>query len=242
MSFFRRTTRPQRQSLLRIAGLEVTVTRKKMKYLRLRVTPPDGTVSISAPHAATNREIEAMIGERLQWIREQQAHIEARPSIPSLQYCTGEQHYLWGEKKTLVVVDASQRRVQLSAEDTLTLYAPRSDTREQRAQILDNFYRQQLHNSLPAMLEHWQQIVQRNITFWGIKKMKTRWGSCNIQRARIWLNLELAKYPRECLEYVVVHELTHLYEAGHNARFYSLLDNFLSGWKHWDRYLNQRKL
>jgi len=239
MSYFRRSPRPrpQKKSALEVAGVAVEVTRKRMKYIRLKVSPPNGTVSVSAPHAATNREIEAMVQERLSWIHKQQAYFRAQPETPIAQFTQGEQHLLWGQKLPLELVTARGRSRVFKSSSSLMLINSHNKSQEQRADLLDTFYRQQLQQQLPALIKKWQVHTQREALFWGIKKMKTRWGSCNTVNSRIWLNLELVKYPVGCLEYVMVHELTHLYEGSHNQRFYNLLESFMPSWQQWEHIL-----
>ncbi|WP_083608279.1 M48 family metallopeptidase [Teredinibacter haidensis] len=240
--FRRRSTRAQRKSKMCIAGLDIAVTRKTMKYLRLKISPPDGAVSISVPHATSNANIEAMVRERLVWIKEQRQNIRSRPSVPEPQITTGECYSLWGQTYSLEIKLSASRIPAQHIENKIVLYCRADDNLEQRRLILESFYRQQLQQVLPELAENWQVQVKKRAQFWGIKKMKTRWGSCNTQRARIWINLELAKYPRECLEYVVVHELVHLYEANHSHRFYALLDKFMPGWEKWHRHLKHGEL
>lgn len=223
-----RRYRPHKKSRLQVAGLTIDVTRKRMKTIRLKVSPPDGKISVSAPFAASDRDIHSMVSERLGWIQQQQHTFQARPR---LQVRSGEHHQLWGQPLALTVTTGGRRRCHLAPSGELTLQVLAGDDEHQRAAQLDAFYREQLQPLAARYLAHWQPIVGRRISFWGIRKMKTRWGSCNIQRARVWLNLELAKYPQHCLEYVVVHELVHLHESGHNARFYGLLDQFHPQWR-----------
>ncbi|WP_045857116.1 M48 family metallopeptidase [Teredinibacter purpureus] len=242
MPIFRRRravqVRPQSKSQITVAGLSIEVTRKRMKYLRLKVSPPNGDVTLSAPHTATNKEIEAMIRARLDWVIEQQQDIRSQPQTPAPEFLHGDSQRVWGALKTITITRGFNHNKVSLQDDQLQIICPAQTTTQERSQLIDQFYRLELNRALPALIEKWQRIVGREASFWGIKKMKTRWGSCNTQRARIWLNLELAKYPAQCLEYVIVHELVHLYEANHSPRFYRLLDTFMPGWQRWSATLD----
>lgn len=231
----------QSKSLLRVGELEIAVTRKAMKYIRLKVTPPCGDVVVSAPHRVSNREIAAMVNERLSWIHRERAEFQRLAHVASPNYESDEMHPLWGKPyKLRLQVAAGRRRTCLTNQDEIVLYVKPDDDTSRRACQLEDFYRAQLSQALQPLLPAWQQRTQRQVNFLGIKRMKTRWGSCNISRARIWLNLELAKHPIECLEYVLVHELVHLYERGHGAKFRALMDAYLPTWRRWHDYLNRK--
>ncbi|SMF54852.1 hypothetical protein SAMN02745866_03505 [Alteromonadaceae bacterium Bs31] len=238
----RRSARKHSVSQRTIGGMDIVVTRKSMKYLRLKVSPPDGCVSLSAPFNASNSEIEAMVLDRLDWIRHQQHEISKRAPSPQAQFVEGEKHLVWGERKTLQLQTVGRGRGAEILGDELILRVLADDNREIRCKLLDEFYREQIALRLPGLAQHWQPIVDRQASFFGIKKMLTRWGSCNIDRARVWLNLELAKYPPRCLDYVFVHELVHLHEANHSARFYALLDQFMPDWQQWHNLLKHGSL
>ncbi len=238
----RRKTRKHSVSQRTIAGIDVELTRKSMKYLRLKVSPPHGKVCLSAPFRASNREIEQMVSDRVDWIRQQQSVISNQPELPEAQYSSGEQHPLWGEMHTLQLAPVNKGRSAAVYGNKMVLRVLSKDNAEIRAKLVDELYREQIRARLPELSARWQAIVGRDAAFFGIKKMLTRWGSCNIARRRVWLNLELAKYPPRCLDYVLVHELVHLHEANHNTRFYALLEEFMPDWKTWHDLLKHGSL
>ncbi|WP_082455727.1 M48 family metallopeptidase [Hymenobacter sp. AT01-02] len=169
-----------------------------------------------------------------------QATFAAREQLPLLTYVTGEMHLYQGTPHTLRMHPTTgPAKVVLQEPGYLDLHAPLTSTTAQRAQALAHWYRQRLREQLPALLEKWQPIVGVQANAWAIKQMKTRWGTCNIQARRIWLNLELIKRPLPCLEYVVVHELTHLHERYHNAHFWGLMDRFMPDWRQHKAELNR---
>jgi len=218
-----------------------------MKNIRLKVSPPDGTVSLSAPHATPDRELLQLVRGRLDWIQRQQNIIRSQPQAIHADPVDGDPILLWGQKLPLRLQEITHTHNIRSttagfvreSDSAITVASSVLDTHTV-ASALDQFYRDQLRARIPALAARWQPVVGREASFWGIKKMKTRWGSCNTQRARIWLNLELTKHPPECLNYVVVHELVHLFERHHNTRFYQRIANAMPDWELWHNYLKNQ--
>lgn len=221
-----------------IDGVSVIVTRKKVKNLNLAVLPPDGTVKVSVPYFVSAAAVEAFVRSRMEWIQEKRQGFLESTKYKKKDYVDGEVHPFLGVDHVLKIRISSSRRWVEKTPSEITLYARESDCALRREKILEQWYREQLTDLLPQLFAHWEAVVGRSANEWGIKKMKTRWGSCNITARRVWLNLELAKYPLECLEYVLVHELVHLYEASHNARFKGLMSQYLPGWKERKKLLN----
>lgn len=225
---------------MKIHSLDITINRKAIKHVYIRVRSPDGAVEVSAPKHMSERLIRAAINERFEWIKQQQKSIASAPISAPIEFISGETHFLWGTPYTLNVIETSGKpRVQISS-NILRLYAPAGATLEQKGKTLDEFYKQEIKAQVSVLLPLWESTMGVQSKEWRIRKMKTRWGSCNTQAKRIWLNLELAKKPRQCLEYVLVHELVHLLERGHNARFYGFMDQFLPDWRLQEQQLNQR--
>ena len=210
-----------------------------MKTMRLKVIAATGVVRISSPYYLPELTIFQFMQHNLAWIAQRQAMItEEKCRAPTFH--TGEQHLLWGEWWQLDVSETSGKAtVQQFPQQTLQLTGPTTLSVEAREKLLDGFYRQQLQLAIPALLEKWQGIVGKRVNQWGIRKMRTRWGTCNIQAKRIWLSLALAKKPKLCLEYVVVHELVHLHERYHNQRFKSLMTQFMPDWPLREARLNE---
>jgi predicted metal-dependent hydrolase len=155
----------------------------------------------------------------------------------------GETHFVWGQRYRLrVVQDGARRRVDLNGSDWLTLHVPKGADRDARERRLMRWYREQLKAEIPAMVEKWAPRLDVPEPEWAVKRMKTKWGTCNPDAGRIWLNLELAKKPPECLEYIVVHEMIHLLERNHTDRFYNLQDHFLPKWRTHREVLNREPL
>ncbi|HRF44158.1 MAG TPA: SprT family zinc-dependent metalloprotease [Candidatus Competibacteraceae bacterium] len=168
----------------------------------------------------------------LVWARRHQTRpaMQYRQSPPEM--VSGESHYFLGQRHQLrVMAYTGPPRIRRSGSDFIDLFVRSGTTVEQRQQVLQGWYRAQLRARIPPLLEQWQPVLGVQAADWGIKQMKTRWGTCNIAARRIWLNLELIKKPVNCLEYVVIHELTHLLERNHNDRFKALMDHHLPHWR-----------
>lgn len=231
-----------RQTLI-IENIAIEVQHKRMKNIRLRVLPPDGLVKLSAPYHFTLDAIRLLLLDKLDWIRQQQQNMAAQPKPKSYQYVSGEQHSFQGQSYRLhVIPNAKRTSVALEAANTLCLYASPKLSQQGRQAALEAWYRAQLMQQLAALVPKWAQKMRVPLPEYRTKKMKTRWGTCNIGAKRIWLNLELIKTPPECLEYVVVHELTHLLERNHSKRFHALMTQFMPAWKQHQKVLNETPL
>ena len=222
-----------------IDDLEVEVIRKKVENIYLSVRPPAGCVRMTVPSRLDPETIIFFARSKLDWIRKQQAKIRARPVQPVLEYVNGESHLYFGKPYVLKVIETSGRqRVELSAEGFMNIYVRANSTKDERQKVLLAWYRRQLKAAIPAYIEKWEKEIGVSVREWKVRQMKTRWGSCNIQARRIWLNLELVKKSPRCLEYIIVHEMIHLLERYHNARFYGYLTKYLPDWKERRKELN----
>ena len=173
----------------------------------------------------------AVIG-KLGWIKRQRARFEAQPRQSEREMVSGESHYFLGQRYRLRVINYNgPAKVIVRNRSTMELHVRRELNAEQRERVLQRWYRQQLKELIPPLLEKWQTALGVQVADWAIKKMKTKWGACNIEARRIWLNLELAKKPVQCLEYIIVHELVHLLERHHNDTFTALMNQFLPQWR-----------
>jgi predicted metal-dependent hydrolase len=215
-----------------VNGLLVEVVRKPIKNLHLGVYPPQGRVRVAAPLAVSEDAVRLAVIGKLGWIKRQQAKFAAQTRQSQREMVNGESHYFEGQRYRLRIIEHyGAARVALRHKTIMELYVRPDAAREQREQALYRWYRAQLKATIPPLLSKWQPVLGVQAADWGVKKMKTRWGSCNVEARRIWLNLELVKKPVECLEYVIVHELTHLLERHHNQRFTMLMDASLPHWR-----------
>lgn len=220
-----------------VHDLVVDVQKKRVKNINLAIYPPDGRIRVSAPLKCSDETIHAVIGARLEWINKKRTALLARPAPAAVEMVTGETIYFSGQQYPLVVVEKSGAARLQMRNGTIELTVSPGTSTEKKISILDQWYRQQLQASIPRLLIKWQPIIGVTIHEWRIRRMRSRWGSCNIIDRRIWLNLELAKMSPTYLEYVLVHELTHLLERYHNARFWSFMDRFLPHWRELRREL-----
>lgn len=227
-------------SHLNVGELRVEVIRKNIKNIHLAVYPPHGRVRVAAPLRTSDDAVRVFTIARMPWIRRQQGKFAAQERQTPREYVSGESHYVQGRRYRLRVIPSDHRGVEIKR--SLTLYAPPDSNKHAREAILFNWYRQRLKEQIPALLEKWCAIMGMPAPIWGIKRMKTKWGSCNAQANRVWLNLELAKKPYTCLEYVLVHELAHFTERHHNERFRLILDQHLPLWQTYREELNQAPL
>lgn len=219
-------------SQIQIAGITVDVVRKDIKHLHLAVYPPTGRVRIAAPLRTSEDSIRLFAVSKLRWIRRHQKNFREQPRQSPREYVGGESHYFQGRRYRLRIHERRGRNeVIIKNRDYIDLYVRPGATREQRARVLREWYRRELKALIPGLITKWESRMGVQVADWGVKSMRTQWGSCNIEARRIWLNLELAKHPLDGLEYVIVHEMTHLLERHHNKRFRGLLDAFLPGWE-----------
>lgn len=219
------------------------VVRKEIKNLHLGVYPPDGRVRVAAPLLISDDAVRLAVIGKLGWIRRQRAKYEAQPRQSQRQMVSGESHYFLGRRYRLRVQQSdSPPRVALRGKTAIEIFVRPEATAEQRRALLQRWYRERLKALIPPLLEKWQQALGVQAADWGIKRMKTRWGTCNIKARRVWFNLELAKKPEQCLEYVVAHELMHLLERHHDDRFTALMDRHLTNWRQLRSELNQAPL
>ncbi len=217
---------------IEVRGIPVEVVRKDIKNLHLGVYPPNGRVRVAAPLRLDDEAVRLAVISRLGWIRRQQNGFEQQERQSEREMVTGESHYFQGKRYRLDVIElAAPASVTLPKNTTLELRVRPGTDRGKREAVLNRWYRQRMREQIPELIAKWEPVIGADIADWGIKKMKTLWGSCNIDARRIWLNLELAKKPPKCLEYILVHEMVHLLERHHNERFLEYMEQFMPQWR-----------
>ncbi len=227
--------------IIELDGIPIEIIRKPIKNMNLRIYPPDGLVKVSAPLKFSERVIRQTLEQKKSWIHEQRERIRSRATPECSALETGATIAFMG-KNYLLIIEEHQGPTQVIIQDTLIhCYTRPNSSQAQRQNIIDNWYKRQMESILPALIQHWETIVGVKVAQWGIKKMKSRWGSCNTQVARICLNLNLIKKNQLCLEYVLVHELVHLLEPSHNQRFYRLMSTFMPQWRDYEYLLEGRR-
>lgn len=213
-------------------GIEIEISRKKMKNLRLTVNPPNGKVKLSVPSKTKFEIVEQFILSKICWIKQKKMKYENRVIPKPKEYISGESIQLYGREYQLMVIETHKKqRIEIKDDKHITMLVRPYSTIEKRHKLMMEFYRSNLKEVLPLYINKWEAILGVEVREFNVKKMKTKWGTCNITKKRIWINLEFAKLPIEYLEYITVHEMIHLLEGHHNKRFYKLMDDFYPGWK-----------
>jgi predicted metal-dependent hydrolase len=217
---------------LKVGNLAVEVVRKNIKNLHLAVYPPNGRVRVAVPLRVDNEAVRLAVASRLGWIRRQQKRLTSQERQSAREYVSRESHYYLGQRYLLnIVLLDGPAKVIVNKGPSIDFYVRRSVTRTGRERILREWYRKELKALTPPLIAKWEAIMGVKIADWGIRKMRTKWGTCNPNARRIWINLELAKKPVQCLEYIVVHEMVHLVERKHNANFIAHMDRLLPRWR-----------
>jgi predicted metal-dependent hydrolase len=224
---------------LNLSGISIEVTRKNIKNIYLRVYPSEGRVVLNCPWHTNPGKVREFAEERLPWIKKHLQKRSVRNGKPKPRYITGEKHPVWGEMRELKVFPSKKpQTVFLNDAGDIVMQVKNSTISTRRKKLLQEWYRSQLKEQIPVLVKKWEPVMNVAVNEFGVKKMKTRWGTCNIRDRRIWLNLELAKIDPACLEFIVVHEMVHLLEKHHTKRFYQLMDKFLPDWKEREKLLN----
>lgn len=215
-----------------VSGIQVEIVRKDIKNLHLGVYPPNGRVRAAVPLRLEDDAVRLALVSRLGWIKRQRRAFLDQDRQSEREMVTGETHYVDGRRCRLkLVLHDGPAQVDLRNNRTLVMCVRPQLESEQRLAVLERWYRARLREQACDLVAHWATQLGVSVLGWGIRKMKTRWGTCNQDARRIWLNLELAKKPLQCVEYIVVHELTHLLERQHNDRFAMLMDKHLPDWR-----------
>lgn len=231
--------RKQKTEQITLGSLSIKLTRKNVKNINLRVYPSRQEVRMSAPHHISTRSVREFAASKHSWIQNKLSNYKSPAHINEPKFVSGETHLYQGHPLRLIVSTRKAKpEVWLNESNkTLKMVVRPGSGKAKRARVLDEWYRVQLKKQIPRLIEKWEAPMKVTVHEFGVKKMKTRWGSCNTRDHRIWLNLELAKKSADCLEYVVVHEMVHLLERLHNHRFYSFMDQLLPGWQKTEKEL-----
>ena len=226
-------------SQIQLGDIAVDVVLKDIKNVHLSVYPPTGRVRISAPKRMSLDTIRVFAISKLDWIRQQQTKLRKQERETPRDYVDRESHYVWGKRYLLTVSEREEPpSIELSGSRMLLRVRPRTDE-DKRQSLVEEWYRERLKEAVPRLLARWEPLLGVKAERFFVQRMKTKWGSCNHKTRTIRLNTELAKKPVECLEYIVVHELVHLLEPTHDARFVALMDRFMPKWQFHRQVLNR---
>jgi predicted metal-dependent hydrolase len=226
-----------------VSDIVIDVVRKDIKNLHLAVYPPHGRVKIAAPLTVDDEAIRLFAISKLSWIKKNQVKQISQERQSERQFVSGESHFYKGRRYLLNVINhTGHSKVQIRTKKYLDLFVKPDYTSEQREKVLTNWYRKNLKEMIPPLIEKWEKIIGVEVAEWEVKIMKTKWGTCNREAKRIWLNLELIKKPEICLEYIIVHEMVHFLERNHTQRFIDLMDKFMPQWRSYREELNSSVL
>lgn len=227
---------------MQLGDIPVDVVLKDIKNVHLSVYPPHGRVRISAPLRMDIETIRVYAISKIDWIRQQREKFQQQERETPREYLERESHYVWGKRYLLSIVEnEAPPFVELNHTRMVLSIRPGTDETK-RQEVVEAWYREQIRQAAPALIAQWEARMGVKVERFFVQRMKTRWGSCKHQVGHIRLNTELAKKPKECLEYIIVHEMAHLLEPTHNARFVDIMDRFLPHWKQLRDELNRAPL
>jgi predicted metal-dependent hydrolase len=221
---------PEAPGKISLGEITVELVRKKIRSIRLSVRPPDGRVRMSAPIRVGLETLRRFAIGKLGWIRKHQSRLRQEPREPSRRHLDGERHFVWGKPYRLRVQEtAAPPSVELTLDELVLRVRPGASARKREA-VIEAWYRERLKEAAPPLIAKWQPVMGVTVGQLFTQRMRTRWGTCNTRSRSIRLNTELVRKPLACLEYIIVHEMTHLLEPSHNRRFKILMSRFMPDW------------
>ncbi|TVM00799.1 MAG: metal-dependent hydrolase [Candidatus Brocadia sp. WS118] len=227
---------------IQLRNLPIDVIQKDIKHIHLSVYPPLGRVRISAPLRMDLETIRVFAISKLSWIKKQQQRLLSQEREAPREYLTQESHYYLGKRYLMKVIEHNATPKVILKHNAIELYVRPDTSAEKKRVVLDKWYRKKLKEIVPEYIAYWKKKMRLEDVEYALKRMKTKWGTCTREARRIWLNLELAKKPKECIEYIIVHEMVHLLERHHNERFIAYMNNYLPRWRFCKEELNKSPL
>lgn len=225
---------------IEVSNIKIDVIRKDIKNMHLAVYPPNGRIRIAAPLRINDEAIRLFAISKIAWIKRQQRKFQEQDRETNREYSTRESHYFLGKRFLLNVVEQNAApKVILRNKTYIDLFLRPGASVEKREEIMNEWYRAELKKLIPSIIKKYEKQLGVECNDWGVKQMKTKWGTCNIEKKRIWVNLELAKKPIICLEYIILHELIHLIERHHNNNFLAYMEKYMPQWKYHKDELNR---
>lgn len=219
-------------SIMTINNIKIEVIHKDIKNIHLSIHPPKGRVRIATPLKMSDEAIRLFAISKLAWIKKNQKHFDDQKRQSPREFLSGESHYFLGHRYLLKVIETKGiQRVEIINKKVINLYMRSNHSVRSREKVMSTWYRQELKAIVPELISKWEPLLNVIVKDWGVKLMKTKWGTCNHLEQRIWINLELTKKNIRCIEYIVVHEMIHLIEKDHNENFKKILDEHIPNWK-----------
>lgn len=223
----------------KLGEITIDIVQKEIQNLHLSVYPPHGRVRISAPIRMDLHTIRVYAISKLSWIRKQKKRYESQERETTRDFIYRESHYFLGRRYLLRVFETTgDPRIELK-HNTIDLHSLQTSLREKKKELMQEWYRKKLRAIVNPLFDKWLNRLGLADVDFSIRIMKTRWGSCNQLKRKIWLNLELAKKPIECIEFIVIHELIHIFEKNHTPRFKALMNHHFPNWKRLREDLNK---
>lgn len=223
-----------------VNNIVIEVVRKDIKNLHLSVYPPSGRVRVATPTKVDDEAVRLFAISKMSWIKKNQAKYINQQRQPERKFVSGESHYFRGQRYLLNVINHNgYPKVAIRNKKFIDLFVKADYTQEQRENVMTNWYRKNLKEQIPPLILKWRKEIGFEEVLWEVKKMKTKWGTCNREAKRIWLNLELAKKPEHCLEYIIVHEMVHFLERNHTEKFVTYMDKYMPAWRNYKQELNR---
>lgn len=217
--------------IIELDGLPIQFSRKRIKNINLRINA-HGEVKVSAPLKLPLLFVHRFLQEKKDWITSRISQLQTQSVMPrTKEMKTGERHFFLGNSYTLIVHENAKKTSFWVDDESMNCSVTAQTNSLEKHDLLQSFYREQMKLLLPNLIKKWELIIGVEVLWWGVKAMKTRWGSCIPSKKRVWINLHLMQKPLICLEYVIVHELVHLLEASHNTRFYALMSQYMPDWR-----------
>lgn len=223
-----------------ISNITIDIVRKDIKNIHLAVYPPSGRVRLAAPLNISDDAIRLFVISKIAWIKRNQRKFEEQERIAVRVYKQRESHYFLGQRYLLNVIEQNATpKVVVRSKTYIDLYIRPNISTKKREEIMTEWFRAELKKLIPPIIEKWGKVTNIQVNDWQIKLMKTKWGSCNIEEKKIWINLELIHKPLHCLEYIILHEMIHLIERHHNEKFQYYMDTYMPNWKYIRTELNK---
>ncbi len=224
---------------IQLGEITADVVFKDIKNIHLSVNPPTGKVRISAPSRMDIDKIRIFAISKLGWIKQQQKKLQEQERETPREYLDRESHYVWGKRYLLEIIESDEAPSVELKHKKMTLSVRPGANDKKKQEVIDAWYREQLRKAAFPLIAKWETLIGVKVERLFVRRMKTKWGSCNHKAGNVLLNAELAKKPQECLEYIIVHEMVHLLEPTHNARFIALMDLFMPKWQFYRDKVNQ---
>ena len=225
-----------------VSEIPIDVQKKDIKNMHLQVKPPDGHVVISAPLSVDDKVIEAYARTQMRFIKRSIGRFQDQSRASKRQYISGETIYIWGKQYYLVFEPNNYRNSFVVHNQNIILSMNSNSTVKQRESYVREEYRKLLKEEINKRLPKWEKTTGLQCDSWQTKYMVTKWGSCSIDKRKLWFNLQLAQKPVECLDYVILHELTHLLTRKHDEVFVNNMDTYMPNWREIRKELNDSRL